>query len=145
MVEPLVPKISYFGLARYSPLGKKLDFTRWLAPETLRNGNHTEKSDVWSFAVLMWETFTLGGSPYVDLSTSEVPERVTRGLRLKRPRGVSIPLYRLMQQCWHQQARDRPTFQELRCSLQALQPDALQFTYSAGYAYDKFNPLADEA
>lgn len=145
MVEPLVPKISYFGLARYSPLGKKLDFTRWLAPETLRNGNHTEKSDVWSFAVLMWETFTLGGSPYVDLSTSEVPERVTRGLRLKRPRGVSIPLYRLMQQCWHQQARDRPTFQELRCSLQALQPDALQFTYTAGYAYDKFNPLADEA
>lgn len=145
MLDPLIPKISYFGLARYSPLGKKLDFSRWLAPEALRTGSHTEKSDVWSFAVLMWETFTLGGSPYVDLATSEVPNRVMQGLRLPRPRGVSIALYRLMQQCWHHQARDRPTFQELHCSLQALQPGALQFTYHPGYVYDKFNPLADEA
>lgn len=145
IVEPLVPKISHFGLARYSPLGKRLDFTRWMAPETLRTNSHTEKSDVWSFAVLMWETFTLGGSPYVDLATADVADRVTRGLRLPRPRGVSVALHRLMEECWRPQARDRPTFQELRCSLQALQPGALQFTYHQGYVYDKFNPLADEA
>ncbi|KAH9366036.1 hypothetical protein HPB48_000843 [Haemaphysalis longicornis] len=99
IVEPLVPKISHFGLARYSPLGKRLDFTRWMAPETLRTNSHTEKSDV----------------------------------------------HRLMEECWRPQARDRPTFQELHCSLQALQPGALQFTYHQGYVYDKFNPLADEA
>ena len=37
------------------------------APECLRRQSFTSKSDVWSFAVTMWEIFTSGSQPYKDV------------------------------------------------------------------------------
>ncbi|KAH8036115.1 hypothetical protein HPB51_017926 [Rhipicephalus microplus] len=98
MVEPLVPKISYFGLARYSPLGKVRSRHPWRRGWVLTEALCFAETGLHSLVVLR--------SAYVG--------------------NVHLS-YRLMQQCWHQQARDRPTFQELRCSLQALQPLSIDF------------------
>ena len=45
---------------------------RWLAPESLNNGIFTSSSDVWSFAVTLWEMFTFGEVPWGDFDNEQV-------------------------------------------------------------------------
>lgn len=53
----------------------------WTAPEVMRDSKYTEKADVFSFAIVMWEILT-GVQPHQNLSTFEIISGVTiRGLR----------------------------------------------------------------
>ena len=45
---------------------------RWLAPESFNDGVFTASSDVWSFAVVLWEMFTFGEVPWGDLNNEQV-------------------------------------------------------------------------
>lgn len=40
---------------------------KWMAPEA-HDGKYCPASDVWSFAVLMWEIFTNGKMPYSPMT-----------------------------------------------------------------------------
>jgi serine/threonine protein kinase len=51
-------KICDFGMARVKSLGvtmTKLGTLQWVAPEVLRDERYSEKADIYSFAILIWE------------------------------------------------------------------------------------------
>lgn len=45
---------------------------RWTAPEALELKRYSEKSDVWSFGILLHEVFTAATTPYSGMSNELV-------------------------------------------------------------------------
>ncbi|XP_059108021.1 megakaryocyte-associated tyrosine-protein kinase [Peromyscus eremicus] len=113
--EDLVAKVSDFGLAKAERKG--LDSSRlpvkWSAPEALKNGRFSSKSDVWSFGVLLWEVFSYGRAPYPKMSLKEVSEAVEKGYRMEPPDGCPGPVHTLMGSCWEAEPARRPPFRKI--------------------------------
>eukprot|EP00045_Choanoeca_perplexa_P016901 m.234837 g.234837 ORF g.234837 m.234837 type:complete len:685 (+) comp17392_c0_seq4:199-2253(+) len=112
-------KISDFGLSRVyednyykASAGGKWPI-KWYAPESIYYGKFTTRSDVWSFAVTLWEIFSFAQMPYGDLSGQEVVKMIEAGERLKGPKGCPPKVYAIMLECWAMEANDRPSFVQL--------------------------------
>ncbi|NXW02201.1 ROS1 kinase, partial [Fregetta grallaria] len=136
-----VVKIGDFGLARdvykndyYRKRGEGLLPVRWMAPESLIDGVFTNRSDVWAFGVLVWETLTLGQQPYPGFSNTEVLHHVRSGGRLESPNNCPDDLCDLMTRCWAQEPHNRPTFSYIQDKLQEIRHSPLSFIH---YLEDK--------
>ncbi|XP_019112327.1 megakaryocyte-associated tyrosine-protein kinase [Larimichthys crocea] len=115
-----VAKVSDFGLTKVDSKvsdNAKLP-VKWTAPEALKKEKFSTKSDVWSYGVLLWETFSYGRQPYPKMSLKEVKERVEGGYRMESPEECPPGVYSLMRICWEQEPRKRPTFHKLREKLE---------------------------
>lgn len=86
---------------------------KWMAPEALFDRIYTHQSDVWSFGVLLWEIFTLGGSPYPGVPVEELFKLLKEGHRMDKPSNCTNELYMMMRDCWHAVPSQRPTFKQL--------------------------------
>ncbi|XP_028663564.2 tyrosine-protein kinase STYK1 [Erpetoichthys calabaricus] len=86
---------------------------KWLAPERMMRLSVTEKSDVWSFGILLYEMMTLGSPPYPDLQPTEVLSNLLGGYRMKRPEHCGGALYDIMKHCWMWDPLDRPSYSGL--------------------------------
>ncbi|KAM9331076.1 fibroblast growth factor receptor 1-like [Gastrophryne carolinensis] len=120
VTEDNVIKIADFGLARdihHIDYYKKTTNGRlpikWMAPEALFDRIYTHQSDVWSFGVLLWEIFTLGGSPYPGVPMEELFNLLKKGHRMDKPTNCTNELYMMMRDCWHAVSSQRPTFVQL--------------------------------
>ncbi|CAL5228984.1 g12220 [Coccomyxa viridis] len=95
---------------------------RWLAPEILAGRGYTFSSDVYSFGIILWE-FLTWRVPWHEFGPWQVVAMVTDGhQRPEIPQeqlcpSASFPgmgeYVKLMQSCWEQEARKRPTFAEI--------------------------------
>ncbi|XP_061437716.1 fibroblast growth factor receptor 3-like, partial [Lethenteron reissneri] len=86
---------------------------KWMAPEALLHRVYTQRSDVWSYGVLLWEIFTLGGSPYPGVPVEKLFKLLGDGYRMERPALCSDELHATMSECWATVPSDRPTFARL--------------------------------
>ncbi|PNF13897.1 hypothetical protein B7P43_G10660 [Cryptotermes secundus] len=99
---------------------------RWMAWESLLLGKQSTKSDVWSFAVTLWEILMLcGQQPFAELTNEQVIENCNHwyqndGLQryLSRPPACPREIYDLMGECWKRHETDRPRFGEIHLFLQ---------------------------
>ncbi|XP_075418919.1 vascular endothelial growth factor receptor 1 isoform X1 [Tenrec ecaudatus] len=119
--ENHVVKICDFGLAR--DIYKNPDYVRkgdtrlplkWMAPESIFDKIYSTQSDVWSYGVLLWEIFSLGGSPYPGVQMDEdFCSRLKEGMRMRTPEYATPEIYQIMLDCWHKDPKARPRFAEL--------------------------------
>ncbi|XP_048187298.1 platelet-derived growth factor receptor beta [Perognathus longimembris pacificus] len=126
--EGKLVKICDFGLARdimrdsnYISKGSTFLPLKWMAPESIFNSLYTTLSDVWSFGVLLWEIFTLGGTPYPELPMNEqFYNAIKRGYRMAQPPHAPDEIYEIMQKCWEEKFEIRPPFSQLVLLLERL-------------------------
>nr|XP_008527130.1 PREDICTED: tyrosine-protein kinase Fer [Equus przewalskii]XP_008527131.1 PREDICTED: tyrosine-protein kinase Fer [Equus przewalskii] len=124
--ENNVLKISDFGMSRqedggvYSSSGLKQIPIKWTAPEALNYGRYSSESDVWSFGILLWETFSLGVCPYPGMTNQQAREQVERGYRMSAPQHCPEDVFKIMMKCWDYKPENRPKFGELQKELTVI-------------------------
>ncbi|KAL1257459.1 hypothetical protein QQF64_010703 [Cirrhinus molitorella] len=123
VAKPDCVKLGDFGLSRYIEEEEyyKASVTRlpikWMAPESINFRRFTSASDVWMFAVCMWEIMSGGQQPFFWLENKDVINQLEQGVRLPKPERCPPTLYSLMTRCWAYSPRERPSFTELVCKL----------------------------
>ncbi|KGL84837.1 Protein-tyrosine kinase 2-beta, partial [Tinamus guttatus] len=123
VASPECVKLGDFGLSRYIEDEEyyKASVTRlpikWMSPESINFRRFTTASDVWMFAVCMWEILSYGKQPFFWLENKDVIGVLEKGDRLPKPELCPPVLYTLMTRCWDYDPSERPKFKELVCSL----------------------------
>ena len=129
---PIV-KIADFGMAkiRENVPGANLMTANagtyhWMAPEVLGGHSYTEKVDVYSFGIVMFEVLSRT-IPFEEtgLDPMKIAKAVSKGLRpgLKFvPEGTPFELSGLMQSCWQPGPEDRPTMNQIIDKLKLIRP-----------------------
>lgn len=119
-------KVADFGLTRIvssptaAPMTGQCGTFQYMAPEVLANRPYTEKADVFSFGILLWE-LVARKLPFFGMAPMQVGLAVVNtGLRPPIPRDCPRPLAILMRRCWEQDFRHRPSFKEAGKALRAM-------------------------
>uniref|UniRef100_A0A3B4WFI5 Mitogen-activated protein kinase kinase kinase 12 n=1 Tax=Seriola lalandi dorsalis TaxID=1841481 RepID=A0A3B4WFI5_SERLL len=122
-------KISDFGTSKeLSDKSTKMSFAgtvAWMAPEVIRNEPVSEKVDIWSFGVVLWEMLT-GEVPYKDVDSSAIIWGVgNNSLQLPVPDSCPDSFKLLLRQCWNCKPRNRPSFRQILLHLDIASADIL--------------------
>uniref|UniRef100_A0A8C3RGC9 Fibroblast growth factor receptor n=1 Tax=Cyanoderma ruficeps TaxID=181631 RepID=A0A8C3RGC9_9PASS len=146
-----VMKIADFGLARdvhdidyYKKTSNGRLPVKWMAPEALFDRVYTHQSDVWSFGILMWEIFTLGGSPYPGIPVEELFKLLKEGHRMDRPSNCTHELYMLMRECWHAVPSQRPTFKQLVEGLDKILAAVSEEYLDLSMPFEQYSPSCED-
>ena len=113
-------KISRLSLCRdvfatdYYLHHQKLIPLRWMAPEAVLLNEFTEKSDVWSFAVLLWEVYSPGRIPMGNRTDEEVLRGQKTGENvLGCPTECPENAWKLAELCMRLSPDQRPRFSDI--------------------------------
>jgi hypothetical protein len=97
---------------------------RYMAPEVAQKKPYSEKVDVYSFGIMLWQ-MARDRVPFKGMNRDEFNKRVVLGTDRPKldkawPKGFSD----LLTKCWHQDHEIRPSFREIVQRLDALMPSA---------------------
>ncbi|KAM8889495.1 platelet-derived growth factor receptor alpha [Synchiropus picturatus] len=132
-----IVKICDFGLARdimhdnnYVSKGSTFLPVKWMAPESIFDNLYTTLSDVWSYGILLWEIFSLGGTPYPGMVVdSSFYNKIKSGYRMSKPEHAPHDMYELMMKCWNSEPEKRPSFLGLSETVSSLLPSSYKRHY----------------
>uniref|UniRef100_A0A7N0ZXQ5 non-specific serine/threonine protein kinase n=2 Tax=Kalanchoe fedtschenkoi TaxID=63787 RepID=A0A7N0ZXQ5_KALFE len=111
-------KVGDFGLSRlknstFLTAKSGRGTPQWMAPEVLRNEPSNEKSDVFSFGVILWELVT-ESVPWSELNSLQVVGVVGfMDRRLEIPDGINPQISSIINDCWQTNPGQRPSFEEI--------------------------------
>ncbi|KAK8307237.1 hypothetical protein V6Z12_D03G180900 [Gossypium hirsutum] len=111
-------KVGDFGLSRWKngtflTTKSGRGTPQWMAPEVLRNEPSNEKSDVFSFGVILWELMTVS-IPWNNLNSLQVVGVVGfMDRRLELPEGLDPQIESIIRDCWQSNPENRPSFEDI--------------------------------
>ncbi|GFR43810.1 hypothetical protein Agub_g4935, partial [Astrephomene gubernaculifera] len=112
-------KIADFGLAKIASGQHRQVMTgglgtyQWAAPEVLAHQRYSEKADVYSFGIVLWECLTRR-LPYAGMTPVQAAVGVVNnGLRPELPRGTPPAVADLIRSCWAAVPEQRPSFTQI--------------------------------
>lgn len=119
-------KVGDFGLTRISKGSAAAIMTgqcgtfQYMAVEVLANKPYSEKADVFSFGILLWE-MVARQLPFFGMQPMQVGLAVlNQGLRPTIPPKTPVPLCNMMRACWDTDPQKRPSFAQLVAALEAM-------------------------
>lgn len=94
-----------------------------MSPESLVQRIYSEKTDVWSFGIIMVEIITRKDDPYPELDAVQVATRVgMKDLSPSLPKFTTPFFHSLLSQCCDQDPKKRPTFAQIVSLVQQNTP-----------------------
>jgi serine/threonine protein kinase len=107
---------------------------KWTAPEAMEKKTFSEKSDVWSFGVVLYEIFSHGSDPYLGWDPKLILKQLRDGERLMKPPECPPDVYAAMLRCWEFNRADRPGFTACYEALHAIQEGIASQSRRSGVA-----------
>jgi len=106
----------------------------YVSPEVCRGEQYTEKSDIYSLAIVLWEMLNrcVKGKydkPYYDNNfenSIQIVMQTPKGLRPTIPTPAPQMLVNLIQDCWDNETSKRPDAEQLLLKLEECQKDLLE-------------------
>ncbi|TKR82991.1 hypothetical protein L596_016655 [Steinernema carpocapsae] len=100
---------------------------RWMAPEGLRdNTTISQKTDIWSFGVVMYEIFNNGVRPWNDEDEwplKRIATHIRRGQMPEIPAKTPEAVTSLIKSCWSMDPEERHLFEDLTDLIRTIQRD----------------------
>jgi len=124
--EKWMVKVCDFGLStvmeQFNTTMTACGTPAWTAPEVLRTERYTTKCDVYSFGVVLWEMFSRA-DPFPQIPPFQIVFLVgNQGRRPQLPNPNPWPpqWVQLISECWSEDPKNRPSFEQLLSRLKSL-------------------------
>lgn len=118
----LLPKISDFGLSRFSPKSDESLTSRssngvkgtslYMSPEIRDKAEYSKSCDAYAFAIYVYEIIT-NLKPFNKLNFFQIPVKVHQGIRPEFKFEIPKSYRNLIEKCWSQKTFNIPTFDEI--------------------------------
>jgi len=92
------------------------------APEVIRGEKYSEKADIYSFGMIMWQT-AARKQPFAGRNFMGVSLDVLEGKRPQLPVECPEAFAKLVKKCWHAKQEKRPTMEEVLVAINQLVGD----------------------